>query len=410
MAIFVLRTGHRLYGRLLSLSWPFCVSIPRYFSLGLEDSENVCSDCRWCYCANIDHKCKRRWGCFGVLLSSSPPLFTLLLFLFPVFLTFPTLAVPVHSIRLDYGCVVVDTCSLWSVSQCCRVRICCSLWCHRTRSSDRISGDKRWKGWPRFPKKNKKNIGSHFTPYTHSWKSTSGTFPVLLSAALRSFSGYENPRTVLYVFSLMITCHTLTCKCRKGGWVVLLTPWLWAYTHFLPTVVHWVILWKKQPIYWKQTFSCWSRVKISACIYSPHKSLKARRCFPVPSSFNFLPENHYLRLYETKKYVKHFNWKTLPNNCSALFFLKKVPVHTALQPSHCSSLADRLCVCRYQWSLNLIHLFCRDTWESRLSHPLLPPPVRPCLGLVYCSLDAPFTAAATSLPSTGELFKDADQN
>lgn len=87
----------------------------------LEDSENVCSDCRWCYCANINHKCKRRWGCVFVLSSPSPspplcrppPLFP-----FPVFLTFPPLVVPVHSIRLDYGCVVVDTCSVWSVLSC----------------------------------------------------------------------------------------------------------------------------------------------------------------------------------------------------------------------------------------------------------------------------------------------------
>lgn len=218
-AILVLRTGRRLHGRLLSLSRPFCVSIPRYISqwkLGLEDSENVCSDCRWCYCANINHKCKRRWGCVSVILSSSPspPLYRPPpLSLFPVFLTFPTLVVPVHSIRLDYGCVVVDTCSVWSVSQCCRAMICCSSWCHRTRSSDWISGDKRRKGWPRFPKK-KKTLVPISRP-SHSLKKHFWNFP-----ALGSFSGYENPRTVLYVFSLIISCHTLTYKCRKGGFVV----------------------------------------------------------------------------------------------------------------------------------------------------------------------------------------------
>lgn len=116
--------------------------------------------------------------CFILLSSSpSPPPFYRPppLSLFLVFLTFPTLVVPVHSIRLEYGCVVVDTCSVWSVGQCC-VMICCSSWCHQTRSSDWISGDKRWKGWPRFPKKNK-DIGSHLNP-THSWKNISGTFPL----------------------------------------------------------------------------------------------------------------------------------------------------------------------------------------------------------------------------------------
>lgn len=158
---------------------PFVFPFPgiSQWKLGLEDSENVCSDCRWYYCANINHKRKHRWGCVSFYyLLLLLPLFPVLLFLFPVFLTFPTLVVPVHSIRLDYGCVVVDTCSVWLVSQCCRVMICCSMWCHRTRSSDWISGDKRCKGWPRFPKKNK---GSHFTPYSflknHFWN-----FPALL--------------------------------------------------------------------------------------------------------------------------------------------------------------------------------------------------------------------------------------
>lgn len=141
---------------------------------------------------------------FIIFFSFSSSLPSCPLFPSPVFLTFPTLVVPVHSIRLEYGCVVVDTCTVWSVSQCCRVMICCSSWCHRTRSSDWISGDKRWKGWPRFPKKNN---GSHFTPYSflknHFWN-----FLALHSATLGSFSGYENPWTVLYVFSLMNSCHT----------------------------------------------------------------------------------------------------------------------------------------------------------------------------------------------------------
>lgn len=125
----MLRTGRRLHECFLSLSRPFCFSISRIsqWKLGLEDSENVCSDCRWCCCVNINHKCKRRWGCvsfYYLPLFTAPPL----LFLYPVFLTFPTFVVPVHSIRLEYGCVVVDTCTVWSVSQCCRVMICCSSW------------------------------------------------------------------------------------------------------------------------------------------------------------------------------------------------------------------------------------------------------------------------------------------
>lgn len=164
------------------------------------------------------------------LLYHPPPLF-----LFRVFLTFPTLVVPVHSIRLEYGCVVVDTCSVWSVSWCRRVMIRCSSWCHQTWSSDWISEDKRWKGWPRFPKK---NIGSHFMPNSWKKKKNFWNFPALHSAALGSFSGYENPWTVL--FSLLMYWHTY--KCRKGGLGVVVKPWLWAYTHFMPTVLHWVIL------------------------------------------------------------------------------------------------------------------------------------------------------------------------
>lgn len=142
LALGVLRTGCCLYGYLLFLSHPFCVSIPRYFSvqtLGLEDSENVCSDCQWCYCVNIGLKCKRRWRCvsffwpfspsslFTVLVPSPPPPPVVFLHLF---------VVPVHSIRLEYGCAVVDTCSLWLVSKCCCLMMCCSSWCHQIWSSD----------------------------------------------------------------------------------------------------------------------------------------------------------------------------------------------------------------------------------------------------------------------------------
>lgn len=217
-----------------------------------------------------------------ILLSSSPspplcrppPLSP-----FPVFLTFPTLVVPVHSIRLEYGCVVVDTCSVWSVSQCCRVMIWCSSWCHRTRSTDWKSGDKRWKGWPRSLKK--QTLVPISRPYSflknHFWN-----FPILHSATLGSFSGYDNPWTVLYVFSLMISCHALTYKCRKGGRVVV-TSWLWAYTHFLPTVVHWVISTRssiKAVHSLKTDIFILVRVE-NNCLYlfKPHKSLKAGGTF-----------------------------------------------------------------------------------------------------------------------------------
>lgn len=108
----------------ISSPWanPFVFSFQRIsqWKLGLEDSENVRSDCRWCCCVNISHKCKRRWGCVSFLFSYSPfpaiyhcplpPFFP------PVFIS--TLVVPVHSIRLEYGCVVVDTCYVCSVLSC----------------------------------------------------------------------------------------------------------------------------------------------------------------------------------------------------------------------------------------------------------------------------------------------------
>ena len=36
------------------------------------------------------------------------------------------LSCPCHSIRLDYGCVVVDTFSMWLVSWCCSFMVLCS--------------------------------------------------------------------------------------------------------------------------------------------------------------------------------------------------------------------------------------------------------------------------------------------
>lgn len=128
----LLRTGHRPNGRLLSPSQPFCLSTLPYFSvkkkkLGLGDSETVCSDCWWCYSVNINHKCKRRWGCVSFFYLPFPLPFSSTLILFPVVLTLPTFVVPVHSIRLEYGCVVVDTCTVRSVSQCCRAKICLLL-------------------------------------------------------------------------------------------------------------------------------------------------------------------------------------------------------------------------------------------------------------------------------------------
>lgn len=113
----------------ISSPWanPFVFPFPdiSQWKVGLEDSENVCSDCWWWYCVSINHKCTHRSVkvCFILISSSSspPPLYRPPpLSLFPVFLTSPTHVVPVHSIRLEYGCVVVDTCSVWSVSRCCR--------------------------------------------------------------------------------------------------------------------------------------------------------------------------------------------------------------------------------------------------------------------------------------------------
>lgn len=183
---------------------PFVFPFPAIsqWKLGLEDSENVCRDCRWCCCVDINHKCKCRWGWvfFFFKSSPSPSLFRPPpLFLFRVFLTFPTLVVPVHSIRLEYGCVVVDTCSVWSVSWCRRF-----VWLVAPRDAiehGAVTGSvetRDEKGWPRFPKK--KNIGSHFMP--DSWEKHFWNSPTLHSAALGSLSGYENPWTGL--FSLLI--------------------------------------------------------------------------------------------------------------------------------------------------------------------------------------------------------------
>lgn len=178
-----------------------------------------------------------RWGCVSFYylptLYCAPPLF-----LFPVFLTCPPLVVPVHSIRLDYGCVVVDT-YMWSVTQCCRVMISCSSWYHQARSIDWISGGKRWKGWPRFPKSKKNNHWFSF----HALLIPEKTLLELSRSGI--FDRIWTKRTVLYVFSL-ISRHTY--KCWNGVCVVLI-QWLSAYTHFLPTVVH--FLSRTQLIHWK---------------------------------------------------------------------------------------------------------------------------------------------------------------
>lgn len=89
---------------------------------------------------------------------------------------------------------------------------------------------------------------------------------------------------------------------------------------------------------------------------------------------------------------------TLPNNCSAALSTIKRCQCTQLcsQAAAAVWLTESLCLL-IPVELSLIHLLCRDTWESGLSDPPLPPPVRPCLGLVYHSLDAPFTMAAASL-------------
>lgn len=100
-------------------------------NLGLDDSENVRSDCWWCYCVSVDEGVFSFFLLLPSLPSSWPPLPSPA----PVFFLH-LLVVPVHSIRLEYGCAVVDTCSLWLVSKCCCLMMCCSSWYHQTRSSD----------------------------------------------------------------------------------------------------------------------------------------------------------------------------------------------------------------------------------------------------------------------------------
>lgn len=124
-----------------------------------------CRGRRWCRRVNIGRKHELKRGCFFVLSAYSPSLAS-----FPPFdppstcsvLMLPTPpTLPVHSIRLDYGCVVVDTCAVWSVSQCCCAMSCSSSCRHRTRSKTEE------KGRPRFPKLKKKKKEEPFVPISH---------------------------------------------------------------------------------------------------------------------------------------------------------------------------------------------------------------------------------------------------
>lgn len=75
-----------------------------------------------------------------------------------------------------------------------------------------------------------------------------------------------------------------------------------------------------------------------------------------------------------------------------------MPVHTALQPQPGQ---QTLSVCWNQWSWAWF-ISCCDTWESRLIPRSLLRFVLG-LGLVYCSLDAPFTTAEAATSLSGYL-------
>lgn len=128
----------------------------------LEDSENVLL---W---LSMVSSCELRRSCFFVLWSYSPPLpvFPNLwpLDLFHVIVADrPPPILPLHSIRLEYGCVVVDTCTVWLVSRCCPAVICSSSDVEQPLSQWKTD---QGKGWPRFPilKKKKKEP---FVPISH---------------------------------------------------------------------------------------------------------------------------------------------------------------------------------------------------------------------------------------------------
>lgn len=128
-----------------------------------------------------------------------------------VFFAFPTLVVPVHSIRLEYGCVVVDTCSVVGVVV---------LWFVAPRGDIQHGAvigtvemrDER--GDPGSLKKHK-NTGSHFTPYSFLKTNISGTFPLCTVSLWDLSLDMETNGLDCMYFLLMISCHALT-NVEKG--------------------------------------------------------------------------------------------------------------------------------------------------------------------------------------------------
>lgn len=245
----------------LSKTIPLCFHISLW-KLGLEDSENVCGDFWWCSRVNIIHKCRRE--CLIYLVCFLPlPLFLSFYFYFSVFLAFPIVVISVYSIRLEYGCVVVDTCCVWSVNRCCRVLIRRYSWCHQTQSSDWISGDKRWKGRPRFPEK-KNNVKTWFLiahPYSflkEEEEERKKRLLELLSVCTQHHSRlilwmWKPPWPVLYVLFHGDILSQLQMFEKKLDFCQILHSSS-AYTDFCCSSS------------WKVTFLNWSRLERSKCI------------------------------------------------------------------------------------------------------------------------------------------------
>ena len=173
------------------------------------------------------------------------------------------LVVPVHSIRLEYGCVVVDTCTVWSVSQCCRVMICCSWWCHRKHGAAIGSVEtKEERGDPGSLKEKNKTLVPISRPkpipeepsqelsrsaQCHFWD---------LSLDMKTHRLY----CMYFLWWYLVTLLTSVEKGGRAGRFVV-RPWPRAYTFCL----RWVISTRSEAVHSpKPTFSCWPGLKISA--------------------------------------------------------------------------------------------------------------------------------------------------
>lgn len=196
-----------------------------------------CGDCQWWYCKNIDHKCRRRWGCLSflvvfLLFFSDPPLTFRSLPAAP----FRPFASPVHSIRLEYGRVVVDTCTVWSVSQCCCVH---DFWLLVLPSStEQVWTD----GWTEERKKKKWREGATQAPYKQKhWfrfhvSLLNSEEPCLDHCPLATATVWNlflhtwsrNPFTVLDVLSisLLMFCYAVHVENGGGRGKPWCQPWL----------------------------------------------------------------------------------------------------------------------------------------------------------------------------------------